>query len=648
MGTCEEGRKQYAAAADWYGKAIRQQPHTIDHYVRLADVLRHRLGQQAQANQKIEELVTANANVPAAHLARARHYRESAAEETVGKEESLKKAAEAIGRASELAPKDVEVLLEAAEVAQAQGNVADARVSLKRGMEVGPGNVRVYQSLARLEQKAGRRLEAIACLRRGLQASPDQGELLWPLAELLTEGDEMAEASEVIARLEQTGYLPPLVNYLKARQLMKKNEWRPAIVAFEGVLPQLANAPDLKKRVYLFLAQCHGQLSDTERQYAATRQAVDIDPLWVPGCLQLAATLSLLGRLDEAMGIYNSIAPIEPRARILAARLLVLRTLRLPPARRAWSEVERVLDEAAAQVPDAVEVPLLRAEILTNQNQPGAREQAWKVLQEARDRQPNQVEFWLGLADLARVRGEDPLKIAAEATRTLGDRVELRLYRIRYWAGRPREEATKELANLARNLEAYTPSDRQRVVLTLAEAYVQAGIPRESFRFYQRLAEQKPNDLHLRLRMFDLAVQIGDEKDAPLQPLIEDVRRIEGEEGALWRYGKACQLIRKALRDDKSGLPEAERLLIAAAARRPHWSQIYLRRGEISELSGDRDGPWPDTNRPSNRGTIPPPRSGGSCRCSTNATVMPMPTRCFRSSRIELPSQATSIDLVPR
>ncbi len=587
MGRCEEARGQYAAAAGWYGRAIRQQPHEVESYDRLARLLRHRLGQPEQGDQKMEDLVAANEGSVQAHLARARYYREVSTEDEAARATALKRAAEAIDRALALAPQDVDVLLEAAEVAQAQGNLAGARTSLQNGMKLGPRNVRVYQALARLEAKAGQRAAAIDCLRRGLQAAPNQGELLWTLAELLIESGETAEAESTLARLDQIAYTPPLVDYLKARVLMRKEQWHAAARAFEAVLPPLTDTPDLAKRVHLFLGECYGHLGDSERQYAAFRQAVAIDPLWVPGCLALGATLASQGRIDEALESYQRITAADPRAKVLMARLMMLRTLRLPPARRQWADVEKLLDEATRHLPDSVEIPLLRAEIQANQDQPDARAKAWQLVAEARDRRPKEPAFWLALADLAPRQGKDPLAVLEEAEHTLGDVVPLRLARARYWAEHGGKEAAPALAQLAGGLVRFPNAERQQLLLALAEAHVQIGARREASRLYQQLAERKPNDLQVRLRMFDLAVELND--DGVLASLIDEVRRIEGEEGALWRYGKAVLLTRRARAGDKSGLGEAETLLAAAATRRPNWARVPLCRGEIAEINGDLD-----------------------------------------------------------
>lgn len=585
MGRCEEERGQYLAAADWYTRAVRQQPHEVESYVRLARLLRFRLGKKAEADQKMEELAAANAESFQAHLARARYFREVAPGEVTEKETSLKAAAAAAAKARALAPQDVEVLLESAEVAQDQGQTDEARQALRRGVELAPRDARLYLALARLEQRAGRGAEAVACLRRGAAALPGRGDLLWPLAEMLLEGGETDEAAAVVARLEVANYAAPLVDYLKARLLMKKSEWRAAAAAFEAVLPLLSDAPQLTKRAHLFVAQCYGQLGDTEREYASCRQALADDPLWVPGCLHLGALLSAQGRIDEALEIYHSVESAEPRARVLAARLVLLRTLRQPPAKRHWAEVARALDEAEAKLPDAVEIPLLRAEYYANQDAPEDRARAREVLTRAKDRNPKQVELWVALADLAAHGGEDPRKVLDEAGRVLGDRAELRLACVRYWAAHPGAEASSALAKLGDDLDRFTPEDRRRVLAALADAYSQNGDPREALRLCRKAAAGQPNDLVLRLRMFDLATQAGDE--AALPPLVAEVRRLEGEQGALWRYGEACQLIRKALAGDKGGLKEAEGLLAAAAERRPRWAQVYLRRGEVSELRGD-------------------------------------------------------------
>src|SRR5262249_21819632 len=144
-------------------------------------------------------------------------------------------------------------------------------------------------------------------------------------------------------------------------------------------------------------------LGDLDRGYAAYQRAVNLDPLWVPGCLGVGSTLVALGKLDEALDAYQRIIPRAPGARVVLARLLVLRNLSLPPDRRDWKEVQDLLRQAARTARGSVDVPLLQAEVAAAQ---GQLDQAQQVLEDALLQNPKQMEVRIALANLAERRGK--------------------------------------------------------------------------------------------------------------------------------------------------------------------------------------------------------------------------------------------------
>ncbi len=69
-GRCQEADQQYDAAAGSYRLAIENAPEDPESYALLAEVLRRRLGNPAEADAAMEQLVKANPQLPAAYIAR--------------------------------------------------------------------------------------------------------------------------------------------------------------------------------------------------------------------------------------------------------------------------------------------------------------------------------------------------------------------------------------------------------------------------------------------------------------------------------------------------------------------------------------------------------------------------------------------------
>jgi tetratricopeptide (TPR) repeat protein len=346
-------------------------------------------------------------------------------------------------------------------------------------------------------------------------------------------------------------------------------------------------SPAFLSRIEFFLGQCYGELGDTDRQLATCRRAVDRDPLSGPLRLAWAAALADAGRGDEAAVEYwQALSGRNPPAVGwgMLVRLLIRRTLDTPPARRDWSDLKHALDLASRAAPEAVELPLLRALALRLQNQP---ERARAVLDAARIQFPERPEVPAALADLAGSRGDSDgaLGILDEAKRRLGDQVELRLARARCWAGQGSPEAALRLGELERDADKFSAPDQAQLFGGLADLYARSGDSRQAQRIWERLARTDPYDLRSRLQLLDCALR--DEDESSIGRLVEEVRRIEGEDGSLWRYGEAVHNLALARRGNRDGITNGRRCLAEVASRRHSWSRLPLLAAHFDELEGE-------------------------------------------------------------
>jgi tetratricopeptide (TPR) repeat protein len=575
LGFCLDAEHDFAGAVQHFEKAIARRPDLLDSHIHRAHLLRYQLDQPAEADRAMERMIETNPKTARAYLARGLYRKEVGA---------LDGAAADLARAEQLAAGTPDVLLPAAELAQMRGDLPAARRHLQKLLDREPRNVFLYRSLSDVALRSGRTDEAADWLRQGLKALPDDPNLLHPLLELLLQGRQLDEAAEVIRVLAGTGTAPGWVTCLEAELQLQKGRALEAARSLERLATQGALTAELRTRIYLALARCHEQLGDTEAALAAYRQATTTEFQSPAAYRGLATTLAAAGRLDEAIATVQEIVmrwPAGFEGWVLLGRLLLQQPVQSPGRGRDWKEIEKVVERADHAGPGRVEVTLLRAEVLLAQDKVEA---ARRLLEEQRDRLPDQVELWVALAGVAERQNRlvDAARLLEQARQRLGDRVVLRLALAAHWLRRGGPPAAAALKQAEQDVEKLSPEEQSTLLGGLATMYLRAGRRDEAVRLWTRWARDRASDLRPRLVLFDLAAQAGQEDALP--PLVQEVRTIEGEEGALWRYLEAERLELKARRGRREAITEARALLAEASARRPSWSRLPLLAAHLDEL----------------------------------------------------------------
>ena len=370
------------------------------------------------------------------------------------------------------------------------------------------------------------------------------------------------------------------------------------------------------------MGRCYEALGDPYRAQFAYQRMLEGNRRSIEGRLGVARTHAALGQIREAETQYRQLAklPNAPGAWVEIARLVLQRNLRLDNP--DWDEVDETLKVAERLRPRPVAVALLRAEALAAQadREANPAEKARRK-QEVRDvlvvnllggmpvctgllrpemlpvaalpQSPPLAALWVGLS-VDEERGgrlEAALQLLAEAGKYFGDLAELRQARMRYWARRRGPEAVKALAVLGSGLDKFLPEQRRGLLMTLALAESSVGRTDQAQRLRQDLAKDNPDDWAVRLVLFNQALEQKDE--AAMDGLLEELRRIEKQDGVLWRDATVRRLLAKAAGGDTAALPEARRLVGEIASHWPGWVGVTQFEGQIEDLSGRPDKALP-------------------------------------------------------
>jgi tetratricopeptide (TPR) repeat protein len=579
LGWCHESNGDYDKAAAAYRTAIKEAPAQIDSYVFLAELLHQHLDQWDEAVTVLDEMVAANVQNSRAYQARASYHKQTG---------RLKEAQADISKALTLTPRRASLLLAAADLAQATGDVDQGRTFLVQGLKAEPANLVFYISLAHLEERAGRRDRAVAALRDGLHQQPQAAELRLRLADLLLDAGQTAEAEQHVLHLRQDESSPAFADYLEARIHIRRQSWLQATRLLESCSADLVESAAWGAKAYALLGRCYEKVGDIDGALLACNRAVLLDGNNLSARLGLGSALLAAGRIDEGLRELDRItgslqAPAELWA--LLGRAHLLRNLSQPPAKRDWTGLEKALERTVKATPDDVLIPILRAELLTGDDQ---YLEATELLEQARQQRPEEPKLWAASADLAARQGQWDSAFATieEGRQQLGDSLELRLAACRLVWARGGASAAQQLAALAQDLKKLRPDEQIRLLRHLGDAFHRLGDSARAKQVWAKIAEQQPRDLRIRFLLFEQALTDGDGKVA--RELATELKRLESDNGILWRYAQAALLVRDA-KGDRQALAQARTNLEEVTRRQPGWSSAAVLQGRVAELEGDVD-----------------------------------------------------------
>lgn len=548
-------------------------PHEAQAYANLAYLLRK--DKPELADRIMDQMVQENPELPAAYLQRGQYL--------VGIDEPSR-GQQDINKAYKLAPKDADVLLAMAGVADLRKQPADVKKYLEIGKKEHPADPRFYQELARAELSKQNNEAALAIIAEGLKAVPPKEaiNLLIFKSDLQIANKDLEGLEVTKEELRKAGYGGVLVEFLDARKLLAQEKWYEASVALADLQPRVGGWLADTVAFQLGLAyEKSGQYDKAETAYKAVlARSPSNDP----------AKAGI-----QRVGIAMRREMKNPETSDLDA--MVAAELKKPKDKRNWAEVDAKLTELAEKrkIEGAALDMFWARMMLYRENFPEAR----KRLIAARNKDDKNVEV-RRLAVLL-LRAEDPKTGPAKALQLLdqtieqfGDSAQLRLDRvdclIAVNAQDPNTEKLKqELADLSKLPSDWDQDEQVTFWNGMAGRYLQFGMRDDAAESLKHVADLRPKDLPTRVALFSLALESSD--DVGMKEAQDDILKIVGtKEDSNWLYSEAQRRLSLLKRGqaDKESLREIEQLTARALKDRPNWFELQILSAEIDLLKGDQ------------------------------------------------------------
>lgn len=603
LGACQVATKEYEKAKESFARSIDNDPKVLNTYIQLAVLLRERLNQPNEADVWMIQMVDKNSDNYLAYLNRAQWWMQCLNEmldlakaskiPTDKTPDELKQRFQAdVAQTVKMAPDDASVIGLAAHVALDRGGIEgteQARKILARGIDLFPGEPRFYVLLAEVESKAGNGAEAIEILRRGIKALPKERHFKWSLATLLIDLDQFEEVTQLIKQLRLDKQPEPLLSYLEGQMKLRQGDWSGAIKLLESARPRLNDSPVLLRQLDLWLGIAYRESASQEQQLASLHRSVADDPNWIPARLSLAESLLAANQVPEAADEYRfvmAIPGVPLSAKLGLVRCLLVENLRLPPEKQDWRELDEQLKQLDQLGVAAGAVAMFRMEeLIAKQNI----EEAEKVIEAAREKDPATSELWMAQISLAQMRKkwDEGDALIQSAIDRFGDIPSFRIIKVRGTAQRLGKEGLDQLRPLLVPASSWSLQQKLQFSANVAPLLLSIGASEEALEQATLVAKSEPNNVRIRLLQLDMALQSRNSE--LMKQVLSELQKLTSE-GAIWQYGKALEHMLDAVASADSKdqrYKEALGNLETAKKMRPTWGKVPRLIGEIQEIRQD-------------------------------------------------------------
>ena len=533
----------------------------------LAQSLMRAKGEKETSLLVIDRMIEMN---PDSHLA---HLNLSTFLSALGEKE---KAAASLDRAYELDPTDVTILVQKGRMALGDENFEEAAKIFRDAVELHPDNLSLYRSLARVEMARKNYDEALAVVEEGLLEFRDQQGVYLKLekVEIQLNIDDFAGVEQTLKELTDQNIpaLIPLVDFSRARILLKQGHFARAAKALERVRPKLINERNLQVQAGSMLAACYEQLGKPDLALQTYELILNEYPKY---------THAVQGRnrVRKKLGLGNPQQNSEING-------LVRANLALPEDEQDWEPVNRLIDENIEKRElSEIDATLLRLQLLLQRKKiPEAEE----LLRVATSIEPENVAVRYAASALAAIDPEKGPAVALDILDTIvAEQGSSFLTRVRRAAlllslDLDDDSLVEQLSAMGDGIDDWSLSEKLRMNEVLAIQFQQLGKLKESRQFWNKVSELSPNNLPVLMKLFTIALREQDDLAmSQSQAAILDIVKDKNDANYILTQAKR-QLAGFAQKSvSREELSKTRKLLDTALMNRPQWHELHIVYGQL-------------------------------------------------------------------
>ncbi len=545
-------------------------------FATLASALVSRSKEPELAREVIELMIANNPESAVAHLQRSIF---------LSRVQEIDEAAAALERAYELDPLDADILNQKGWAALEDKDYEKAAQFFAKGLEEYPEVVLFYNQLARAELGRGQTDEALEvmdrCIKKfGKQRTVEQ--LLFKADVLLSKGDTEG-VKKIALELEdlENPAFQPAIDFQYARITWHEKNWAQAAKQLKRVRPQLVAFGRTQALAGTMLGECYRNLGKLDLAREVFQLVLDDETVAANDPIKQLSRANII-QIENQLGIssgYQGTTLIS----------LVEGILDLPEEQRDWSKTDEFIDAMAEQRDfSEVQKKLLHAQVFALRKM---LPEAKQMVRDAAKLEPDNLNVRIAATKLLLMEPESgpakALKLLGEIEKKHGVSLESRALKADVLMAIGDDKLLEQLRSLVEGTEDFSDAERLKLTSTLGVKFLQLQADDDAKHFLGQAAEMSPDNLPLRVQLFDIALRQGD--DAAMREAQQKILDlVKSKEDGNYILTEVKRLI-VGSRQGKSSpevLAEARKLLDKALRERPRWHELHVLYGQLLLMQG--------------------------------------------------------------
>jgi len=513
-----------------------------------------------------------------------------------------------ISKAYEINKDDPDIVDAKSQMLMETGNAEEAKALIEQGLERADSmpsedrmkrKSRLYRMLANIYVTQKDNAGAMVVLDRANKEVPKDKNLLWTKARLLLDEKKYKEVEDLYPPLRKAGQEPTMINYLQARILMGKGEYKKAIPALRRIREVLPPAMQYEADVYL--TEGYGRTDKPDLQLATIRELRKKNPNNPRVNESYLQTLMAQKRNQEArefiaerIQVLRAAGQPVPQSYQLFALRLQMDKIETGSTSVSEDQLKLIQDNIRRVVADPnvndLQKQTIMIDYFTKMNNPA---KAKKEIRKAIDSSPDQFVLWPMLLDLADDEAE-AVRVFEEAKQRFSDqkyKATLRAMRGKIAVKHAPDTAGAVLASLEKGIEEFTDNEQVSILFELGKLQLVLKNRPDGIRLLEAALQKAPTQTGILETLLNDA-QSGTDPER-VASIVQQIKDAVGTSDDTYRMAEARRVVwlikNKMVPENQmpDALRSARELIQAVRSSRQEYLPVILVESDIERLAGN-------------------------------------------------------------